>query len=142
MENDSAWIDNSDGELLQFDFFAPGHWTNERVGAEQAAIADLIEGVNVDVPAPAPRWLQLAGRLPGPLKAALLAELRAGNQLTGIGSAGWPDAGSVVVNMRDRFSAARRAPPDGVTWRPLQDPHYGREELRQQVGTAEFLVIT
>jgi len=96
----------------------------------------------VEDPAPAPCWLQLARRLPGPIRAALLAELRAGNQLAGIGSAGWPGEGSVVINMRDRFSAARRAPPDGVTWREGQDAHYAREELRQQVGTVEFLIIT
>ena len=142
MENDSAWIDNSAGNLLQYDFFAPSHWTKERVRAEQAAIADLIEGVNAEGPAAAPRWLQLARRLPGPISAALLAELRAGNQLAGIGSAGWPGAGSIVVNMRDRFSAARHAPPCGVTWRELQDAHYAREELRQQVGAVEFLIIT
>ena len=142
MENDSAWTDNSSGDLLQYDFFAPTHWTKERIGAEQAAIADLIEGVNVEDPAPAPRWLQLARRLPGPLRAALLAELRAGNQLAGIGSAGWPNDGSIVVNMRDRFSVARRVPPSGVTWRELQDAHYAREELRQQVGPVEFLIIT
>lgn len=141
MEHDSAWIDNSDGDLLQYDFFAPRHWSAERVGAEQAAIADLIEGVNGQDPAAAPGWLRLARRLPGPLRASLLAELRAGNQLTGIGSSGWPQDGSIVVNMRGRFSAARQAPPPGVTWRALEDAHYAREELRQQAGAVEFLIL-
>ncbi|HBZ07266.1 MULTISPECIES: hypothetical protein [Massilia] len=142
MEHDAAWIDNSNGDLLQYDFFAPSHWTTERVGAEQAAIADLIDSVELQDLAPAPRWLQLARRLPGPLRAALLAELRAGNQLAGIGSAGWPGEGSIVVNMRDRFSAARHAPPFGVTWRAPEDAHYAREELRQRVGAVEFLILT
>jgi len=142
MEHDSAWIDNSDGDLLQYDFFAPGHWTKERARAEQAAIADLIAGVRVPDPVPAPGWLRLARRLPGPIRAALLAELRAGNQLAGIGSAGWPGEGSIVVNLRERFSAARHAPPPGVTWRAPEDAHYAREELRQQVGAVEFLIIT
>lgn len=142
MEHDAAWIDNSEGELLQYDFFAPSHWTRERVAAEQAAIADLIDAANMPDLAPAPGWLQLARRLPGPLRAALLAELRAGNQLTGIGSAGWPGNGSIVANMRERFSAARRAPPWGVTWRAVEDAHYAREELRQQVDAVEFLIIT
>lgn len=141
MEHDSAWIDNSDGGLLQYDFFAPRHWTAQRVGAKQAAIADLIEGVNAQDPAPAPGWLRLARRLPGPIRAALLAELRAGNQLTGIGSSGWPRDGSIVVNMRERFSAARHAPPAGVTWREVLEAHYAREELRQQLGAVEFLII-
>ena len=140
MEHDSAWIDNSEGALLQYDFFAPRHWPPERVAAEQAAIAALIEA---QAPATgAPGWLQLAQRLPAPIKAALLAELRAGNTLTGIGSTGWPDQGSIVVNLRDRLTAALRAPPPGLVWREPGDAHYAREELSQLVGGVAFLIIT
>jgi hypothetical protein len=142
MENDSGWTDNSDGDLLQYDFCPPGHWTRERVAAEQAAVAALIEAQEAASGAAAPRWLQLARRLPAALRAALAAELRAGNVLTGIGSAGWPDDGSIVVNMRDRFSAARRAPPCGVVWREPGDAHYAREELSQRAGAVAFLMIT
>jgi hypothetical protein len=141
MDKDSAWTDNSDGDLLQYDFFAPGHWTRERVAAEQAAIAALIEAQDAGAAA-APPWLQLARRLPAAARAALAAELRAGNVLTGIGSAGWPNAGSIVVNMRDRFTAARQAPPPGLVWREPGDAHYAREELCQQVGPVSFLIIT
>lgn len=140
MDKDSAWIDNSEGALLQYDFFAPGHWPRERVAAEQAAIAALIEAQELD--SDAPGWLQLARRLPTALKTALLAELRAGNALTGIVSTGWPDAGSIVVNLRDRFTIARQAPPPGVVWREPGDAHYAREELSQQVDGVAFLLLT
>lgn len=139
MENELAWTDNSDGELLQYDFSPPGGWSGERVAAEQAAIAALLEGSPAG-PA-APGWLRLAARLPGGLRAALVAELRAGNQVTGIGSTGWPADGSVVVNMRGRFTAARQAPPPGVAWRETNDPHYAREELSQKVGAVEHLMV-
>lgn len=145
MADDPAWKDHSGGGILQYDFAAPGHWTGERMAQEQAAIAAAINADDVDAgPAaspPAPGWLALARRLPAPLRAALGAELRAGNQLTGIGSAGWPDAGSIVVTVRARFSVARQAPPGGVRWRAPEDPHYAREELSQRVGPVEFLIL-
>lgn len=80
--------------------------------------------------------------MPAPLRAALLAELRAGNQMAGIGSTGWPNEGGIVVNLRKRFSAACHAPPAGVAWREPNDPHYAREELSQKVGGVEFLIIS
>jgi hypothetical protein len=140
MATDCCWKNNSSGDLLQYDFIPPGHWSSERVAAEQLAIADLVEGADSDGGAPA--WLTLARRLPSPLRTALLAELRAGNQLAGIASQGWPNNGSIVVNMRERFAAARQAPPRDVNWRELNDSHYAREELSQKVGSVEFLIIT
>lgn len=136
------WKDNSDGELLQFDFAPPSRWTPERVAAEQAAIAALLEQSHPVPGEPAPAWLPLLKRLPAALRTALIAELRAGNQVTGIASTGWPSEGSIVVNMRERFTAARRALPPAVVWRELDDPHYAREELSQKVDAVEFLIIT
>jgi hypothetical protein len=142
METDPAWKDNSSGELLQYDFFAPADWTSEEACAAQAAIADSIEAAAADAGVPAHAWLDLARRLPAPLRAALVAELRAGNQLVGIGSAGWPNEGSIVVNLRERFSAARQAPPGALAWRQLDDSHYAREELSLRVDSVEHLIIT
>jgi hypothetical protein len=142
MENDLAWTDNSDGDLLQYDFSPPSLWTQERVAAEQAAIAALLKESDPLAAASGPGWLRLAARLPGALRAALIAELLAGNRLTGIGSTGWPNDGSIVVNMRERFTAARQAPPPGVVWRESNDPHYAREELSQKVDSVESLIIT
>lgn len=142
MENGSAWIDNSDGDFLQYSFSPPAHWTSERVAAEQAATIEAIEGTGVDADAAAPGWLRLARRLPDGLRAALVVELRVGNRLSGIGSSGWPHDGSVVVNLCERFSASRRALPAGVVWRELNDPHYAREELSAQAGSVASLIIT
>jgi hypothetical protein len=140
MATDCCWKNQSHGDLLQYDFLPPGHWPSERVAAEQLAIAALLEGLDGDAQEPA--WLTLARRLPSPLRAALIAELRSGNQLAGIASQGWPNDGSIVVNMRERFAAARQAPPPGVAWRQPNDPHYAREELSQKVDAVEFLIIT
>ncbi len=140
MATDSCWRNNSSGDLLQYDFLPPSHWPSERIAAEQLAIADLIEGADSD--GAAQTWLTLARRLPSALRAALVAELRSGNQLAGIASQGWPNDGSIVVNMRERFSAARRETPPGVLWREPNDPRYAREELSQKVGSVECLIIT
>lgn len=141
VEQGEAWKDNSDGDILQFDFLPPLHWTLERIAAEQAHIAALLEGLDEVDGLPVLGWLRLAQRLPPALRCALVAELRAGNRLAGIGSSGWPGKGSVVVNMHERFSAAREETPPGVVWRELKDPHYWREELSQDVDGLQFLVI-
>lgn len=142
MENPLPWKDSSDGGLLQYDFAPPSQWTPERVAAEQAVIAARLEDPHFVAGSATPGWLRLARRLPAGLRIALVAELRAGNQLTGIASAGWPSEGSIVVNMRERFTTARQAPSPGVIWRELNDPHYAREELSQKVDEVEFLIIT
>lgn len=141
MENDLAWSDHSDGDLLQYDFSPPGGWPGERVAAHQIAIAAMLDGPDPGAGASVPGWLRLAARLPAALRTALAAELRAGNQIAGIGSTGWPDNGSVVVNMRRRFTVARHAPPAGVSWRDIEDPHYACEEIRQKADSVEFLLI-
>ena len=134
-----CWKDQGQGELLQYDFIAPNDWSSAQVAAEQAAIAAALAEPNGEGTAPA--WLMLARRLPASVQAALIAELRSGNQIAGIASQGWPHDGSIVVTLRERFSAARQAPPAGVTWRELNDPHYAREELSQKVDAVEFLII-
>jgi hypothetical protein len=140
MTVETAWLDNSGDAGPRYDFYPPKQWPEEHIAAEQAAIAALID--RGEGGAVAPGWLQLAARLPPALRAALVAELRAGNRLTGIGSTGWPGAGSIVVTMRERFTVARDTPPAGVVWRRLDDPHYAREELSARADTVEHLVIT
>lgn len=138
MKKDTDWKDNSNGELLHYDFSPPAHWTRERLAAEWTAIGEPDSRASPQEPG----WLHLIRRLPHALRAVLIAELHHGNQIGGVGSTGWPDDGSVVVSLRDRFSATRQATPPGVVWRELNDPHYCREELSQKIDGVEFLLIT
>lgn len=139
---DQAWKDNSSGDLRQYDFSPPENWTPERVAQEQAAIQDSLTALDgADGPAEE-GWLGLARDLPQALRAALMLELRAGNQLRAIGSTHWPQQNSIVVNVRDRFGAAKDQLPPEVRWRRLDDPHYCREELSQRVDAVEHLIIT
>ncbi|MBD8529281.1 MULTISPECIES: hypothetical protein [unclassified Massilia] len=140
MEDEQTWIDNSGGGILQYDFVPPHGWSAERIVHEHLAMAATIDAPDLPA-APVPGWLALVRRLPAALRSALMAELRAGNRIAGIGSTGWPHEGSVVVTLRARFSVAREALPDGVRWRSPEDPHYAREELSQQVGAVEFLIL-
>lgn len=139
MRRESAWRDHGGGAMLQYDFVPPAQWSGARVAEEQLAIADAIAG---DAEAGDEGWLQLARRLPPALRKALVAELRAGNRLAGIGAAGWPDEGSIVVNLRDRFVTARHVLPPGVRWRQLDDPRYAREEMSLTVGPTAYLIIS
>lgn len=87
-------------------------------------------------------WLDLAWRLPKGLRSALIKELAAGNWIVSISDTGWPSPGSIVVTMRERFRVTRRTPPQGVSWRAVNVPHYWREELSENSGGIEFLLIT
>lgn len=140
MENEGAWQSEGSGSIVQYDFIPPPSWTSARIAAQQMGIADTLEAR--DLQAPWPGWCDLLRRLPAALKASLVAELRAGNQIIGIGSTGWPNQGSIVVNLRERFYTVAHTRPAGVVWRELNDPHYAREELSERVGSAEFLILT
>lgn len=94
------------------------------------------------VPTDEQGWHNLAWRLPAGLRSALIKELEAGNWIVSISDTGWPHPGSVVVTMCERFHATRRAPPHGVSWRAVNVPHYWREELSENSGGTEFLLIT
>jgi hypothetical protein len=142
MKVESGWKDNSNGDFLKYDFSPPQHWTRKRAIAEQAAIVSSLDRGDFDTGTKVSGWLQLARRLPDALRAALIAELRAGNQLASIESMGWPSEGSIIVSMHERFSVGRHTLPIGVTWRKLNDPHYWREELSQKIGQVDFLIIT
>lgn len=140
MQSDPAWSDNGGTGFLQYDFSPPAGWSDERIAPQHLGMATAIDAA--DLPdASVSGWLALARRLPDSLRSALVAELRAGNRMAGIGSAGWPNEGSIVVTLRARFTAARQAPPSGVQWRAPEDPHYAREELSQQVDGVEFLIL-
>jgi hypothetical protein len=76
------------------------------------------------------------------MRQALHAEISAGNLLAKISISDWPTPQSIVVTMCQRFTVARRTPPQGVEWRKVNDPHYWREELEQKVDERVFLAIT
>jgi hypothetical protein len=88
-----------------------------------------------------PGWLRLARRLPEGLRAALIAELRTGNQLIGIASSGWPSKGGIVATTGERFTVTRKSPPEGVVWAGYNVmPHSWRGDLSQKVGDVVYLM--
>lgn len=141
MATPPLWKDRSCGNFRQFDFVVPAGWTNQRKRVEQVAIIKSLENLGESAAQDEPEWLQLATRLPKALRQVLVAELCAGNRIAGIGALGWPNEGSIVVTMQERFSIARHDSPQEVTWRMLSDPHYAREEVTQRVDSTAFLLI-
>lgn len=130
----------AESDRLHNDCYPPVDWTDQQIAEHHAAIIALIEG-SADGAALIPPWLGLVRQLPDGLRNALLDELRAGNGLCQVNLANWPSEGSIVVNMRNRFSAASQAPPPGVRWNDVNDIHYCMEELSQKVGLVEHLII-
>jgi len=141
MNKDRIWKNNSSGTLMQYDFSPPRYWTDDRIKEVQLAFASQIEDANGVVTPSVPGWLHLVQRLPEGIRMALVAELRAGNRLSSIGATGWPNDDSIVINMRERFSATRTQPPPGVVWRAINDPRYCREELSERADAVDFLII-
>lgn len=133
------WKNKSVGDSQIFDCMPPDTWRPSRLAKERSAIIALLER---EGPTDEQGWLNLARRLPAGLRSALIKELAAGNWIVSISDTGWPHPGSVVVTMRERFHATRRAPPQGVAWRAVNVPHYWREELSENSGGTEFLLIT
>lgn len=133
------WKNKSVGHSQIFDCTPPDAWRPSQLAKERSAMIALLER---RVPTDEQGWLNLAWRLPDGLRSALIKELAAGNWIASISETGWPQPGSVVVTMCARFHATRRAPPHGVSWRAVNVPHYWREELSENSGGTEFLLIT
>lgn len=133
------WKNKSVGDSQIFDCTPPDTWRASRLAKERSAMIALLER---RMPTDDQGWLNLAWRLPAGLRSALIKELAAGNWIVSISDTGWPQPGSVVVTMRERFHVARQAPPQGVLWRVVNVPHYWREELSENSGGTDFLLIT
>ena len=133
------WENKSVGTSQIFDCKSPDKCCPSQLAKERSALIALLEqrGATDEQ-----GWLNLAWRLPDGLRSALIKELEAGNWIASISDTGWPHQGSVVVTMCKRFDATRRAPPHGVSWRSVNVPHYWREELSENSGGTEFLLIT
>jgi hypothetical protein len=133
------WKNNSVGDSKVFDCTPLDTYRSSLHAKERSAMIALLER---GMPPDEQGWLNLACRLPAGLRSALIKELAAGNWIVSISDTGWPHPDSVVVTMRERFHATRRAPPQGVSWRAVNIPHYWREELSENSGGTEFLLIT
>jgi hypothetical protein len=142
MKKSTAWKDNSEGKVIQYDFVPPENWSDDRINEEQYRIIEMLSNIdNIVANNLQTGWLGLAIKIPLDLRGALIAELQSGNRLLGIGSSGWPNEGSVVINISQRFLDKDNALSPDVHWRRLDDPHYCKEELSQIVDGIEYLII-
>lgn len=79
--------------------------------------------------------------LPAELRAALLAELRRGNEVVRVGPLLGGEPGSVCITVRHPFHPASQTLRGPVQWRYLSDSRKWMQELSQRCGTVEHLVI-
>jgi len=142
MKKNNAWKDNCSGNTLQYDFFPPKAWDSDRVLEECRKNIELLRGNFDEHTNPKElNWLSLAQKLPKELLHALIIELENENQIIGIGSSNWPNPGSIVVNIRNRFCAESKNSSPNISWRSLDDPHYCKEEMNQIYQGTEYLII-
>ncbi|WP_425252408.1 hypothetical protein ACPJXG_22635 [Janthinobacterium sp. NFX145] len=85
------------------------------------------------------RWLNLLKKLPRKLKTCLLDEISFGNSLIALHSSGWPDEGSVVALLSNRFSTKKF--DKDLHFRALNDAHYCKEEISYVEDNVTHLMI-
>jgi len=85
------------------------------------------------------RWLILLKKLPKKIKNCLLNEISLGNSLIALHSSDWPDEGSVVALLSNRFSTKEF--DKDLHFRALNDAHYCKEEISYVEDNVTHLMI-
>lgn len=85
-------------------------------------------------------WYKIIRRLPGSLRAALLAELKRGNYETSLNT-DWPQTGSIVITLGSSFKSNFAKSKLGVKKSKTNDPHYWRQDVSQTVNGVDYLMI-
>lgn len=87
-------------------------------------------------------WHEILILLPAGLQKALLDELTRGNRVASIQYGDWPQKGSVIVCLAEKFKVAyTRENPYGVTFRQMNDPHYWTADIHETINGVEHLII-
>jgi hypothetical protein len=78
-----------------------------------------------------PQWINVLRELPKELLEALIVELKMKNFIIDIGKSNYPDEGSIVVTLKNKFCEVAKKYSPKVVYHNPNDPHYWREELSQ-----------
>jgi len=138
------WKRNSSGRDERFDYLPIGSWSSKQTLAEKSTVVHILKtpmSEDAHLDAAELGWMRLIDRLPPAMHSALHAELINGNMIIGIEDSDWPVPRSIIVYMQHPFTVARRYPPDDVTWQAFNDPHYWKQNLKQEVDGRVFLAI-
>lgn len=85
------------------------------------------------------RWLNLLKKLPRKLKICLLDEISFENTLIALYSSDWPDEGSVVALLSNKFKTKEF--DKDLHFRELNDAHYCKEEISYVEDNVTHLMI-
>ena len=85
------------------------------------------------------RWLNLLKKLPRKLKICLLDEISFENTLIALYSSDWPDEGSVVALLSNKFRTKEF--DKDLHFRELNDAHYCKEEISYVEDNVTHLII-
>ena len=84
-------------------------------------------------------WLNLLKKLPKKIKNCLLNEISLGNSLIALHSSDWPDEGSVVALLSNKFRTKEFE--KDLHFRAFNDPHYCKEEISYVEDNVTHLMI-
>ena len=73
--------------------------------------------------------------------AILLSEMKEGNFIKSVSNTDWPNNGSIVIVLANRFHDENKCTP-GTSWRELNDSHYCNEEISQTYKDVEHILIS
>lgn len=138
----SGWKKEPGNSGITYRFSPPSNWSAKRIKEELLLIVNRVDKLSIDDNADLAELPCLINKIPDELRAALRSELQAGNRIASVMSIGWPQTGSVVVEVENRFSVARHSKSDKVIWSKVSAPQYWREDLSQKVGETDFLILT
>lgn len=141
-KREHGWVNNGTALVPHFNFSPPKHWSTEQILSEQRKIIAIIEEPNTKLfESNSYEWLRLIQNMPNTLKKILLSELQHKNKIVSISRNDWPNPGSIVINVSDRFQETNRTAYPYTHWRLLNDPHYYREEISESCNGIEYLLI-
>lgn len=135
MKNEKYWKNNGTKENPTYDFTYPTSWNKKEILEENKKNIEKIKNNEKKC-----EWAELINRMPKNITSILINEMETGNIIKNISKSNWPNDGSIVIVLRDKFHERNRK-IKGTQWRELNDPHYCKEEIAEVSNRIEYLLI-
>jgi hypothetical protein len=137
-----GWIENGNTMAPYYDFIPNNNWTMEELRRKQKEILSDIESLDLGKRnSTIESWLALISALPETLCRVLINELKLNNHICSLSSENWPNNGSIVVRLANRFASENHEISSNLIWREVNDSHYCIEEISERENNIEHLLI-
>ncbi|MBB5606801.1 MULTISPECIES: hypothetical protein [unclassified Janthinobacterium] len=133
------WKNNSLDNKPSYIFSPPTEWNKDAIETENNEYIEEICRENKTY-TEKNEWIKEIKNIPEKLIAILLSEMKKGNFIKKISASDWPNRGSIVVVLANRFHNKNKNIP-GTSWRELNDSHYCNEEISETYKDIEHILI-